>query len=368
MCEDLKSTLIKLTSDLVSIPGSCKRNNELKNSISFIKGYLSDLDSVHLIEHSHNDIPSLVAMPAGIHEPEILLISHVDVVDHTDVDSYKAQIVDGRIYGPGTGDMKGALSIMLELFRHFHTNHPGISLGLAITSDEEVGGQSGIGYLFDNVGLRSGIVINPDGGSLNEVTVAEKGVIHLKIKVKGNSSHAARPWLGENALELLLTKLSEIKDEIEDGSNTDDNWHTTCSVTIINTNNSSINRIPDYAEAVLDIRFPTPFSVEEKLSRIKDVINNEADYEVILSAEPVEFESDIIFQKSIKSVTKLPVSLIREDGASDCRYIHKCGIPVIIARPLVGDLHTVNEWIEIDSMIKFYQVCKVYITEKLLAN
>ena len=62
------------------------------------------------------------------------------------------------------------------------------------------------------------------------------------------------------------------------------------------------------------------------------------------------------------------VSLVKEDGASDCRYIHPHGIPVIISRPLVGDLHTTDEWIDIDSMVKFYEICKQFVNKKIVFN
>ncbi|NIP56316.1 MAG: peptidase dimerization domain-containing protein, partial [Phycisphaerae bacterium] len=70
---------------------------------------------------------------------------------------------------------------------------------------------SGIGHLFNDVGLRCGLAINPDGGSINEITVAEKGVVQLKVTCTGHSSHAARPWLGANALECLIERLTALK-------------------------------------------------------------------------------------------------------------------------------------------------------------
>ena len=39
-----------------------------------------------------------------------------------------------------------------EVFRAFHSQHPEASLGLAITTDEERGGEHGIRYLFDDLG------------------------------------------------------------------------------------------------------------------------------------------------------------------------------------------------------------------------
>ena len=72
--------------------------------------------------------------------PDILLCGHLDVIDHPEADCFHSTIRDGRIYGPGAGDMKGQDAILVELFRTLHARYPGISLGLALTSDEERGG------------------------------------------------------------------------------------------------------------------------------------------------------------------------------------------------------------------------------------
>ena len=363
--DSIREHLVGLTKDLVLIPGTAERPDDIERCVSFIKDYLKNLDRVRINEHVQNEVPSIVALPKDITEPDILLVSHLDVISHADVGVYRPRINNGRIYGPGSGDMKGAMSIMLELFRHFHSTYPGISLGLAITSDEEQGGVSGIGHLFNDVGLRCGLAINPDGGSLNEITIAEKGVVQLNVICTGHSSHAARPWLGTNALEVLIERLTALKQYFSQMKISGDNWYPTCALTLISTPNHTINRVPEKAEASLDIRFPPPYTVDKIVAECSRILGSDVEAHVTLSAEPVEFESNPLFAKIIEEVTNNPASLIREDGASDCRFIHRYEIPVIISRPLVGELHTKDEWIDIESMVVFYQICKGFIERHL---
>ena len=106
--------------------------------------------------------------------------------------------------------MKGALAILLELFLKAHREQPGISLGLVITSDEEIGGMHGLRYLIEDCGLRCQLAIIPDGGSLNEITIAEKGILHRRVFCRGEAAHAARPWLVENALHRLIEGLAKL--------------------------------------------------------------------------------------------------------------------------------------------------------------
>lgn len=366
--ENIREHLVTLTKDLILIPGCATRPDDLDRCTAFIRNYIKPLRSVDVTEYRHNGNPSLVALPAKISHPDILLVSHLDVVSHADVEVYNPEITDGRIYGAGSGDMKGALAIMLKLFSNFHRLHPGISLGLAVTSDEEQGGSSGVGYLFDEVGIRCGTAIVPDGGSLNEITIAEKGVIHLRLICLGHSSHAARPWLADNPLEKLLERASLLKRYFLALRHDGDHWYPTCTLTRVETPNQATNKIPSLAKADLDIRFPPPYTVDGMLGEIAQILGSHIQANVILSSEPMEFQPDALFKEAIEEVTGRPASFIREDGASDSRFIQAHGIPVIIARPIVGELHSEDEWINIDSMLTFYQICERFIQRKLLAE
>ena len=75
-----------------------------------------------------------------------------------------------------------------------------LPLGLAITSDEERGGNAGMRYLFDEVGLRCNVAMIPDGGSLNEVTVEEKGILHLKIQCNGTFGTRGASMVGKQSI------------------------------------------------------------------------------------------------------------------------------------------------------------------------
>ena len=58
-------------------------------------------------------VPSLVMRPAAVERPSVLLVGHIDAVDHGLRRHYRVR--DGRIYGPGADDMNGAVAIMVTL-------------------------------------------------------------------------------------------------------------------------------------------------------------------------------------------------------------------------------------------------------------
>ena len=370
--KELASRLTSLTRDLILIPTTDSRPAERERCFEFIRNHLEGMDQVSIQSYESNGYRSLVAGPQSKGRPDILLCGHIDVIEHPDPDSYHSTIHNGRIYGPGAGDMKGADAVMLELFRTLHAKHPGISLGLALTSDEERGGTDGVRFLIEEVGLRAGVVIVPDGGSLNEVTIEEKGVLHLRVRRHGHSAHGARPWLGTNALQLLLEKVADLQSHFAenwpieaDPEQGHGHWYPTCSLNIVETPNESPNRIPAEATATLDIRFPPPHTVGGMLDDVVSILGPDCHLEPLMTAQPCHLDPDPLFCEITESLTGTPVKLIRAAGASDSRFFRQANIPVNLSRPLVGNLHGEDEWLDIDSMVTYYQICQRYIEQKL---
>jgi len=369
--EHLKARLTSLTRDLMLIPSTESRPMERQRSFEFLRHHLDETPRLRIEMFERNGHQSLVARPEGCDAPEVLLCGHVDVIEHSEQDCYHSRVVDGRIYGPGSGDMKGQIAIMIELMRSLHRNNRGISVGLAITSDEERGGADGVQFLLDNVGLRCGIAIIPDGGSLADITLAEKGVVHAKLTQRGQEAHGARPWLGENAIERLLPRLIRLMNHfdqywpdepIQEQTN---HWFPTCSITMIESENSTVNRIPSRASAVMDVRFPPPHRVESILKEITRVVSDDCVLESLMTAEPTDLSPDPLFSQVTGEETGQQVKMVRASGGSDGRFFRKHGIPVNLSRPLVGNLHAIDEWIDIASMVTYYHICHRYIERRL---
>lgn len=369
--ETLRSRLTSLTRDLVLIPSTESRPSERKRCFEFLEHHLDATQGVCLDSYHQGGHQSLVVRPCDTPSPEILLCGHIDVIEHSEPDCYHSRVDSGRIYGPGSGDMKGQIAIMVELMRALHTRHPGISLGLAITSDEELGGADGVDFLVNEIGLRCGQVIIPDGGSLNDITVSEKGVIHARITQLGREAHGARPWLGENAVQKLVEQLARLHrhfehywpdQPIEEQVN---HWFPTCSITTFETENTTPNRIPSQASAIIDVRFPPPHTAASMLEEIAGVMGSSGDLDPMMTAEPTDLKPDSLFCDITEQITGETVRKVRASGGSDSRFFCDQGIPVNLSRPLVGNLHAIDEWIDIGSMLTYFKICEQYIERRL---
>lgn len=359
--------LVTLTRDLVVIPSTENRPAERARCFALVRNHLESLNGISIREYDSCGYASMTVMPVGIERPEILMVAHLDVIEHPHVECYTSQLAGGRIYGPGTGDMKGQAAILLELFRNLQRRHPSLSVGLAYTSDEERGGENGVRHLFEDKGLRCGLAIVPDGGSIHDVTIAEKGILHVQLTAQGRESHAARPWLAPNALTTLMRGLLRVCDHFDSlrDPSSADHWFPTCVPTILNTPNQTINCIPGEARAHIDLRFPPPHTQESLLAAIRELAGPDICVERWMGAESTHLAPDPLYLQVTKELTGEPARLVRASGGSDARFISQFGSPVILSRPLVGNLHGLDEWIDIESMSLYYRICEEFILRKL---
>jgi len=261
------------------------------------------------------------------------------------------------------------VAIMVELFCLLQRRHPGISFGIAITSDEEIGGHHGVKHLFENIGLRCGVALVPDGGSVNDITIAEKGILHARLNCEGQEGHAARPWLVPNALLQLAEGLVRLTGEVaalraghEDAQ---DHWYPTCVPTVMRTANETLNCIPGEAYACLDVRFPFPYTAAQMMERLRLAAGPGIEVVELMSAEPTHLAPDPLYLEITRKLTGKPVNLVRASGGSDSRFIAQYGIPVILSRPLVGALHSPEEWMDIASMDLYFRICEEFILRRL---
>ncbi len=361
----LRDHLVALTRDLILVPSSAAHPAEIERSLDLLRIQLDTVAGVRLEEHRCEGVPAVVALPNGVANPEVLLLAHIDVVDHGNPGVYRSQVRDGRIYGPGAGDMKGALAVLATLFTELHQRHPGLSLGLAVTADEESGGH-GARHLVAQ-GLACGVALLPDGGSIDRVVAAEKGILHLDAEWSGVSTHAAYPWEGRNPVDTMLDDLARLRTHFATLANgaSAEHWHPTATVTTLESESRTLNRIPAFACAGIDVRFTPPWTVAAILAEVRACLGPDAVATPRVGDEPTEMTPDPAFMAIGERVLGRPMGVVRTAGTSDARFFSGRGIPVIMSRPLVGNIHRPDEWVDIASMLQYYRMLQEFIRHRL---
>ncbi len=367
--EALRDRLVSLTRDLILVPSSAAYPAEMERGLDLVRTELDTVAGLRLDAHCRAGVPSLVARPAQVERPEVLLLAHIDVVDHGDRGLYRPHVEGGRICGPGAGDMKGALAILITLFAETHHRYPGISLGLAVTADEERGGRDGAGHLAEQ-GLACGLALLPDGGSIDSVVVAEKGLLHLDLEWRGASSHAAYPWLGRNPVDAMLDDLARLRALFADFADSGveaigDHWHPTATVTTLESESRTLNRVPAFARAGVDVRFTPPWTTATMLEAVRARLSPDALVTLRVGDEPTAMVPDAEYLAIGERVLGRPLEEVRTAGTSDARFLSQRGIPVIISRPVVGNIHRPDEWIDLASMLEYYRILRRFIQQRL---
>lgn len=143
--------------------------------------------------------------------PVIALNAHGDVVPPGlgwTTDPYGAQQKDGWMFGRGAAVSKSdfvTYAYALQALKQAAVPLRG-TVELHLTFDEETGGLLGPGWLLDNGIVKPDYVICA-AFSYN-VVIAHNGCLHLEVRIRGKSGHAAAPHTGHDAIEATSTLLN----------------------------------------------------------------------------------------------------------------------------------------------------------------
>ena len=74
---------------------------------------------------------------------------------------------------------------------------------------------------------------------------------------------------------------------------------------------------------------------------------------------------DADYRTISEQVLGTPLQEMRTPGASDARFFSALGIPTILSRPEVGNVHRVDEWVDIDSMLLYHRILHTFIHRRL---
>jgi succinyl-diaminopimelate desuccinylase len=148
--------------------------------------------------------------------PTLLLEGHTDVVTEGDPAQWThapfgAELVDGRIYGRGSADMKSGLAAAM------------IAAAALKRSGTRLGGRLVVGALVDEEGdmigarhlaqtplgreLSAAIICEPEQ---NELCLEQRGVVWARVTAHGRMAHGAMPEAGVNPITALGALLREV--------------------------------------------------------------------------------------------------------------------------------------------------------------
>jgi len=236
-------------------------------------------------------------------KPPLSVYAHMDTVpieEGWDFDPFGCEIKDGRIYGRGVADMKGAIASVLTAIDVMKTEglEPVWDLNIVLCTDEEIGVYPGL-YHLALEGYVTAPMLCLEGSQEPVLRLGSNGSLDVTITVKGKSCHSGANYLGVNALEEavpVMVELLALKQQVEQrrsalplapGPGAPTNLRPMFNLDIINSGVKS-NIVPASCRLVINRRFIPEERIEEVEAEIQEAVDRGMEKSKALDVE-VEF-------------------------------------------------------------------------------
>jgi glutamate carboxypeptidase len=288
----------------------------------------------------------------------VMLLGHMDTVyPMGTLASMPCRVADGRLWGPGSFDMKSGIAFMLhaiEALRAWHQDKLPRPVTVLLVSDEEVGSDSSR-LITENLARKSAavLVLEPSHGPKGALKTARKGIGEYVLKVTGKAAHSGLDFeKGQSAiLELarqivVISKMVDLKRGL------------TLSAGTVQ-GGTRVNVIPAEASAMIDVRVARKqdaAGIDRKLRSLKP-FNRKCKLEITggMNRPPMERTPAVaaLYKKACEIATQLGWKLEEAavGGGSDGNFTAGLGIPTLDGLGGVGEgAHAIHESVLISAI------------------
>ena len=366
-----KRRLIKLTQKLLSMDSQNPPGDESVIA-SFVSGYFKKLGlKTKKFEFKKRRTNILAYYPGKDHLHSLLITPHLDTVPEGKSwkkDPFKGVVSGGKIYGLGSTDCKCNLACAMEAVQSMveEKKSPGCDLIIAATADEECGSGLGLIPLLDKGLLKPSAAVVLDSDDFS-IIVAQKGLMHLKVKIEGKRAHGAYPWRGVNAIDLAIDIIKEIRSGKPCFKKNKYLREPTINTGTIK-GGDKVNIVSDWCEFELDFRFLPGMSAQGLLKELKDVIKKHTGK---FKIEVQSIQQPYLINEKHALVTTLKKAMcdlnVKPDikgseGATVITFFQHKNIPAIATGfGSDGCAHTEDEYVKINNLYKGAQVLEKFL-------
>ena len=168
--------------------------------------------SVEILDNYQPERPSVIAHAGPADGPSLMFEVHLDTVgvDHMSIDPFQARIEEGRLYGRGACDMKGATAALLHALSPERVRAiaaRGIRLLVVGAPDEECGTLGATTLAAQGIRADRALILEP---TRCRPVIAHKGAYWYEVILHGRAGHGSQPQSGVSTNEALARLLPEI--------------------------------------------------------------------------------------------------------------------------------------------------------------
>jgi glutamate carboxypeptidase len=289
---------------------------------------------------------------------KVFLSAHLDTVfTEGAVAANPFRIEGAYAYGPGVGDMKGGIVLMLyalKALQEIRYSPPPISIFL--TADEEIGSVRGRPHIEAIAKECSHVLVMEPCSSLDSIAVRRWGIGSFYLTIHGKAAHVLKPDTeGINACRELAFKILALE------SLTDTQRGVKVSVNLVNGGRSR-QVTAATARADIDVRIRNSALMAEVEAKVRQVAGTPVlpgiriDLEGKLTRPPMEPhpETEAFLQLANDVASEIGFNLqgVEEYGGSDGCLTAPLGVATLDAMgPVCYDMCGDNEHIEVASLV-----------------
>jgi succinyl-diaminopimelate desuccinylase len=369
-----RDLVINLTRDLIRFQSVNPPGNE-QPVAEYLAQWLRELGIEAEIEGVEPGRANVVARLRGQGSGHLVFTGHIDVVppggQKWEHGPFDADLVDGRIYGRGSADMKGGVASIATALAVLAASdfRPKADVILAATCGEEAGllGARAMANRGSLEGSRYLVVAEP---SNLDVFIGEKGVLWVKVRALGRTGHGSMPSLGINAVSYMARLIPRLEAYPFPFEESELLGKPTISVNMIEGGNK-VNVVPDVCEITIDMR-TVPKQDHAGIVKALEQLANEVarDFHPDLRIE-VEVQEDVGPLETDRSepLVDAMISSIRtvrgEEPVvggvafgTDAAYLGPgFNIPMVICGPgAQGMAHQPDEYVEVEQLVQATEI------------
>jgi glutamate carboxypeptidase len=318
---------------------------------------LDGLLPIHEV-HEESKVGSHHVLRTRGEEGAIYLLGHMDTVFPPDHPFQACRFDNDHLRGPGTGDMKGGLAVLVYAIRALH--HLGVldqlNLVLILSGDEEIGSATSRAIFEKERSKAAACLVAECGGAAGEFVISRNGKMGLRVDCHGRDRHVGS-GTRRKASAILEMAHRIVALESLNGA-----------LPGVNVNAGKVEgglgpaTVPAHASCLIDVRWRAAKHesilrrmIDEKLSTPSQS-GCRTTYQVINSRPAMPAKDSAIEIYKILQITgqRIGLEVVKSHrrGSSDANFFGAAGIPTLDGfGPVCHHDHTENEWILLSSIV-----------------
>lgn len=299
----------------------------------------------------------------------LMLNAHLDTVDVEGMaEPFSGAVRDGKLYGRGSQDMKGAMVAQLAAVKAV------VDAGIVLNGDVHIAGVAD--EEFASIGVQSILPhYQPDAVIVTEpsdleISIAHKGFIWIEVKTYGRAYHGSRPDMGIDAnmrMGRFLAKLDRLEQELAqrpphpllgppslhaatlNGGTAWSAYAAECTLGIERRTipNETVEQVEQEIQTLID-----------ELCAEDPTLNIEMRTELVRDWFAVDEAAPIVtaLRQAAVDVLGQPAPIIGQHFWTDAAFHTKSGSDTVLIGPTGHGLHSAKEWVEVESVVKLAEI------------